>query len=170
VSTAVAETSSHVSSQSSRPKSGQGHQSSGNDGFSGMVDSNLNAAGNSDAPQPDRARSSQRDASSEPQANQRTGVRHRPQDQASPTRQTSAEATSRNSGATEDDATETPAITLEARRRQVPKPIMSRPPPIQTPTIRRRQAQRRRPPQPRPASLPSPCRCRSSLPARRRCR
>jgi chemotaxis protein MotD len=80
-----------------------------------MVDSNLNAAGNNDAPQPDRARSSQRDAGNESQANQRTGMRHRPQDQAEPARQTSSEATSRNSGATEDDATETPAVTLEAQ-------------------------------------------------------
>lgn len=115
MSTAVAETSSHVSSQSTRSKSGQGNQSSGNDGFSGLVDSNLNAAGNSDAPQPDRPRQTQRDASAEPQANQRTGMRHKPQDQAERTRQTSGEATSRTAGTTDNDATETPAATLEAQ-------------------------------------------------------
>ena len=62
VSSAVAETSSHVSSQSARQKSGQGSQSAGSDGFSGLVDSNLSAAdGSEQAPRSDQPRTAARE-------------------------------------------------------------------------------------------------------------
>ena len=116
MSTAVAETSSHVSSQPARQRSGQGNQSSPSDGFSGLVDSNLNAAGKSDdAGQPDRPRTSQREAGAETQANQRTGIRRKSQDQADTPRASSnsSNATTSACRAPEDDTTET-AEALES--------------------------------------------------------
>ena len=97
MSSVVAETSSHVASQSARQKSGQGSQSQGSqsagkDGFSGLVDSNLSAAdGSEQAPQADRSRAAARDTSTEAQAKPQTGVRRQSQAQAESARQASNE-------------------------------------------------------------------------------
>ena len=88
MSSVVAETSSHVSSQAARQKSGQGSQSQGSQsngsgGFSGLVDSNLSAAdGSEQAPRSDQPRTAARDSSAEPQAKPQTGVRRQSQGQA----------------------------------------------------------------------------------------
>jgi len=52
VSSAVAETSAQLSSQSAKPKSGSSCQSNGDNGFSGLVDSSLAAAAEGEVPSP----------------------------------------------------------------------------------------------------------------------
>jgi len=107
----VAEATSQVSSQPARPKAGQGNQSAGSDGFSGMVDSNLSAAGDKEAAsQAERPRQAARDGSAETQTKPKTGVRRQSQGQTEQTRQAANEATtnqSRTTDTTSEAATET---------------------------------------------------------------
>jgi flagellar hook-length control protein FliK len=107
----VAEATSQVSSQPARPKAGQGNQSAGGDGFSGLVDSNLSAAGDKEAaPQTDRPRAA-RDGSTETQAKPKTGVRRQSQDQTEQARQAANEA-SVNQPRTTEETTEAVTETI----------------------------------------------------------
>ena len=60
MSSAVAEANSHLSTQTARPKAGQGNQAPAGDGFSGLVDDNLAATSNGDASPAERQQKSAR--------------------------------------------------------------------------------------------------------------
>lgn len=109
----VAEATSQVSSQPARAKAGQSNQSAGADGFSGLVDSNLSAAGDKEAaPQTDRPRVTARDGGTETQDRPKTGVRRQSQGQTEQARQASNESAANQPRST-DDASEEAAETTE---------------------------------------------------------
>ena len=121
VSSVVAETNSQLSTtQSTRSKSGPGSQSSGGDGFSGLVDDNLAASGGNDPTGTDRPRPAVRDATTtDAQATRRTAIQPRLRNQtdsgnqATSTQQSSGDA-STDAASSDATATDNPADALEA--------------------------------------------------------
>ena len=111
MSSVVAEANPHLSTQTARPKTGQGNSLSGNDGFSGLVDENLAATTDSDAASADQPRQGGRDSSADPQPGRRTGVHARSPNQTEPTRQSSAEPSPNDTRPADPSSSETSLTT-----------------------------------------------------------
>ena len=117
MSSVVVEANSPVSSHPARPKPGQGSSSSGGDGFSGLVDSNLAATSGSEANSPaERPRRSARADGSDSQPGLRTGIHRKPGNQPDSARQAPREPSTTDAPAKDADTTAKPAaeLTVEA--------------------------------------------------------